>query len=175
MILKDGSKAGLKKISRGLCKDCFTRAKMGSKKYKLPSGTWIERDLFNSKAFWALKGAAPQLLIRFLGKRNRSKEVDRKGQKNNQWTNLDSLTMTYAELMSLWTEPYSKKKIGLTQPRITRAIDELLAKGFLEIKNPGGAYQQDKAVYALIDKWRIWHPGTIFSKRKFDAHRGYQR
>lgn len=147
---------------------------MGSKKYKFPPGTWVERDLFNSKAFWALKGAAPQLLIRFLSKRQRSNEPDRKGQKSNEWSNLDSLTMTYAELANMWTEPYSKKKSGITQPRITRAIDELLAKGFIEIRNAGGAYQQDKAVYAIIEKWRIWNHGIVFNERHFDVHRGYQ-
>ena len=42
---------------------------MGKKKPKLPPGTFIERDLFESPAFLALRGFAPQLLILILGKR----------------------------------------------------------------------------------------------------------
>lgn len=147
---------------------------MSRKKPKLPTGTWVERDMFKSKAFWALKGSAPQLLIMFLGKRWRDKSPDKKGVKEIKWTNLNSLTVTYKELASLWTDPVTQRKTGITQPRVTRAIDQLLAKGFLEVVNPGGAYQQDKAVYALVDKWRWWSPGTVFSRRKFDVHRGYQ-
>lgn len=147
---------------------------MGSKKPKLPTGTWVERDLFNSKAFWSLRGIAPQLLIRFLGKRQRRTVTDKKGRKSIEWINLKSLTMTYKELASLWIDPITKEKTGITQPRATRAIDDLLAKGFLEIKNPGGAYKQDKAVYGLIENWKWWSPGTVFNKRKRDVYRGYQ-
>ena len=151
---------------------------MGSKKPKLPSGTWVERELFNSKAFWALKGAAPQLLIRFLGKRRSPQVKDKKGQKINTWVNLNSITMTYVELERLWYHEWKTYKPGeakgLTQPRITRSLDELLAKGFIEIINPGGAFKQDKAVYGLIDKWKTWTEGVIYARRPKNVHRGYQ-
>ena len=131
----------------------------------LPPGTWIEREMFESKAYWALNGSAPQLLTLFLGKRSRERVADKKGVKSHQWTNLDSITMTYAEL---------KNKYDITQPRATRAIDELLAKGFLEIRHYGGTYKKDKSIYSLIDKWKFWSKDTVFSKRERDVHRGYQ-
>jgi hypothetical protein len=40
------------------------------RKPKQPPGTWVERELFQSKAFHSLGGFAPQLLILFLGKEN---------------------------------------------------------------------------------------------------------
>jgi DNA-binding XRE family transcriptional regulator len=40
-----------------------------ARKYKLPSGTWVEREMMQSQAFINLKGFAPQLLILILAKR----------------------------------------------------------------------------------------------------------
>ena len=145
-----------------------------SEKPKQGRGTYVLKDLYDSTAFWELKGRAPQLLIRFLGKRQRNWEKDCKGAKSYDWTNLQNLTMTYKELECMWENPLTHEKSGLTQPTITRAIDELLGKGFLEVKNPGGAYKQDKAVYALIENWKWWAPKTVFNRRNRDVHRGYQ-
>ena len=136
-----------------------------NRKRKLPPGTWIERELFESEAFHALHGFAPQLLILLLGKRERDYQKDGKGAKNYTWINLDNITLTYKEL----TEKYS-----ITIPRAIRAFDDLLAKGFIEIRHQGGAYQQDKNVYALITKWKFWRPGTVVNKRKPDVKRGFQ-
>jgi hypothetical protein len=151
---------------------------MADRKVKLPSGTWIEREMYLSKAFWSLTGAASQLLILFLGKRKRDHIKDHKGNKSYNWINLNNITMTYKELENLWYHPLKTylpgEAKGITQPRITRAIDELLAKGFIEIVKPGGAYKQDKAVYGLIDKWKTWKKGDVYSKRPLDAHRGWQ-
>ena len=142
---------------------------MGYKKKKhgptAPTGTWVEQKLFESKAFLSLRGFAPQLLILLLHKRQRDYERDGKGGKNYTWSNLDNITLTYKEL---------SEKHGLTVPRAKRAFDDLLAKGFIEIRHQGGAYQQDKNVYALITKWKFWRPGTVLNKRKPDAKRGFQ-
>lgn len=132
-------------------------------KRKLNSGTWIERDLFQSKAFLSLTGFAPQLLILFLSKRHFERS-GRKGKEKLSCMNCNRLTVTYAEL----------KALGVTHQRAARGYDELLAKGFLEQIHPGGAYRQDKAVYALVDKWRLWSKGTVFEQRKRDVRRGFQ-
>lgn len=134
------------------------------KKRKLPPGTWVERNLMRSKAFLSLRGCAPQLLVLFLAKRTRKTVTDKKGANSYDWTNLNNLRMTYAELESL----------GITKPRATRGIDELLAKGFIEVRHQGGGYKQDCSVYALTDTWTYWTPGMIFSQRKQDVKRGYQ-
>jgi hypothetical protein len=147
---------------------------MSRKKGKLPSGTWLERKMFLSKAYWNLGGAAPQLLTYFLSKRIRKNKKDRKGQNDDQWINLNNINVTYKELENLFTKVGDEKKSGITQPRITRAIDQLLEKGFIEIVHAGGAYKMDKTVYALVDKWITWVPGVVFSRRKKDVHRGFQ-
>jgi hypothetical protein len=132
----------------------------------LPPGTWIERRMFESRAFLALQGSAPQLLILFLGKRN-FERVGKKGSQKLQCMNSDSITFTYIE---------AEKKHGFTKPRFLRAVDDLLAKGFIEIKHQGGGYKQDKTLYGLSVKWSFWSPGTVFEKRKIDpVQRGFRR
>ena len=146
--------------------------KIKSKKGKFKSGTWVEREMFMSRAYLSLSGFAPQLLILFLGKRdfNSQRECKNKG----------NITMTYAELENIFNRGKrsqfgGKEKDGITRPRIIRAIDELLAKGFIQIVHQGGAYKQDKSIFALSEDWRIWHPGVVFSERKKDTRtRGYR-
>jgi len=123
-------------------------------------GTYIHREVYESKAFLALGGAAPQVLILIFGKRI-FQSVDGK----KTCTNCNRLSFTYIE---------AQKKYGITQPRLTRAIDELLAKGFITVKHLGGAYQQDKTIYALSDQWKIWKPGKVVEERTKDTRqRGF--
>ncbi|MBW2132007.1 MAG: hypothetical protein JRG88_05650 [Deltaproteobacteria bacterium] len=132
---------------------------------KTSSGTWVERDLFRSKAFFALSGAAAQILINFLGKRIIKNISGKKKQNEKVCTNCDELTFTYIE---------AQKNFGITKARFTRAIDELLAKGFVTINHHGGTYRHDKTVYGLVDRWRLWTPGKVFEKRpKESVQRGY--
>ncbi len=138
-----------------------------SPSYQLPhkkqvgkgKGTFIERDLFESDAFLALRGVAPQMLIYLLGKR-----FFKKTRRGKFCENQNELTLSYAEL----------KKLGVTQPRATRGFDELLAKGFIELKHQGGAYQKDQSVYALSNQWLLWKKGAVFSKRPTVSKKGFQ-
>lgn len=132
---------------------------------KLQPGTFVYLEMIQSKAFLALKGFAPQLLLLFLLKRKRQMSKDKKGVKFQKWID-DNLIMTYAEL---------EKKYDVTKPRFTRGIDDLLAKGFLEIRHAGGAFKKDKSVYALVDTYLLWRPGSVFKKRMRDVKRGFQR
>ena len=75
-------------------------------------------------------------------------------------SNCDKLNITYTEF---------KNKYGITQPRMTRALDQLLEKGFLSIVYPGGTYRQDKAIYSLSTNWMIWQTGIIFEGRERES------
>jgi len=120
--------------------------------------------MLESKAYLSLKGFAPQLLILILGKRQFQKH-SRTGKQKRICINCDKLNITYTEF---------KNKYGISQPRMTRAIDELLAKGFITIVYPGGTYKQDKAVYALSENWVIWQPRMVFETRKRESvERGF--
>jgi hypothetical protein len=127
-------------------------------------GTYIEKRMFESRAFLALQGSALQVLVLFLGKRI-FERVGKKPSKKRVCVNCDSITFTYIE---------AHKKYGFTKQRFLRAIDDLLAKGFIEVKHQGGGYKQDKSIYALSVKWTFWNSGTVFEQRKRDpVQRGF--
>ena len=134
------------------------------KRNKLPPGTWIEREMFESEAYLALTGFSPQLLTLILAKRQ-FENHGRKGKQRRICINCDKLNITYTEF---------KNKHGITQPKMTRAIDQLLEKGFLSRIYPGGTYRQDKAVFALSSNWIIWKPGMVFETRdRENVNRGF--
>jgi hypothetical protein len=134
----------------------------------LAKGTYIEADLLESQAYLSLSGISPQILSLFLLKRQFEKVGERKnGRQNKVCVNRNSLSLTYIE---------AKEKYGITQPRLTRAIDDLLAKGFLTCTHQGGTYQQDKSSYGLSDNWRLWRPGMVFETRKKEpVKRGFRK
>jgi len=136
---------------------------MASKKYK-NGGTFIEREMFECPAYNALRGYAPQLLTHILGKRQ-FQNHGRKGKQKRVCVNCKRLNVTYTEF---------KNKYGITQPKMTRAIDQLLERGFISIVHPGGTFRQDKAVYALSNNWAIWQPGIVFETRQREGvQRGF--
>ena len=130
---------------------------MGKKKF--PGKIWIDREMIQSKAFLALRGFAPQLLMLVFGKRQFEKQ-GRKGKEKWVCINGDSINITYTEF---------KNTYGISKPKLTRAKDDLLAKGFLSIIRQGGTFRQDKGVYKLSDNWCIWRPGMIFETRERDT------
>lgn len=152
---------------------------MGKKKNKngYGKGTFIETKMVLSPAYISLgqrgsceyvSSASSLVLICLLLKRGFSKGRDRKGNEEQYKRSDDNrFTFTYKEL--------TNKPLNLTQPRATRAIDELLAKGFIEIHDPGGLYEKHKAIYGLVDDWKRWRPGDPpIRKRERDIKRGYQ-
>lgn len=135
-----------------------------ARKYKLSPGTWVEREMLESKAYLALRGFAPQLLILFLAKRQFIRQ-GKPGKEKRICINTDSICFTYLE---------AKKKYGISKPRFTRAIEDLMAKGFIKIVHQGGAYKQDKSIYSLSEQWCIWHEGVVFETRnRAIVKRGY--
>jgi hypothetical protein len=134
----------------------------------LAKGTYIEAEILESQAYLSLSGISPQVLFLFLLKRQFEKVAGKKnGRQKRVCINANSLSLTYIE---------AKEKYGITQPRLTRAIDDLLAKGFLTCIRQGGAYQQDKSIYGLSEKWRMWRPGVILESRKNEpVKRGYRK
>lgn len=131
---------------------------------KKSGGTFIPRELSESPAYIALSGFAPQLLVLIFNKRI-FQQHGRKGKDKRVCINADAINITYTEF---------KTKFGVPHPRLTRGIDQLLEKGFIEIAHYGGAFRKDKSVFALSDKWRIWQPGTCFQTRPSVVKKGYQ-
>jgi hypothetical protein len=132
-------------------------------------GIYIERALYQSKAFLSLGRNAIKLLFALLDVRIREPQKiakDRKGAKRKpRYINEDRLEAPY---------PTLRKKYRMNNQGITNAIDELLAKGFIEISHSGGMGEHDKSRYALTEDYLQWNPGNIFNCRKHDVRRGFQ-
>ena len=132
---------------------------MGRNK-KAPSGTWITREMIMSKAFTSLSGGSKQVLLMFLLKRDMTKQ--------HVCSNCDSLTMTYLELENMHGEGD-----GMARGTITYSIEQLLARGFIQVVRQGGGYQQDKSVYGLTEDWRFWVPGSVIRTKNKGRSAGY--
>jgi hypothetical protein len=134
----------------------------------MAKGVYLPSEIFESKACMKLGGMSLYVLIIIMSKR-RLEKVSGKKTKKKTWscTNPDDLCFTYVEAL---------KKFGIKKDRLIRAIDDLLAKGFLRQTHQGGACKRDKSTYALSDKFLMWKPGTTFEKRAFDTvARGYRK
>ena len=106
------------------------------------------------------------MLIALLNARKTANVKDKKSKKlKRAFIEGERLEMPYTTLKKNW---------GLNQQAVTRAIDELLAKGFIEIVHAGGLGEHDKARYTLIENYLQWKPGIVFGIRNRDVRRGYQ-
>lgn len=129
--------------------------------------------MYQSEAFLSLGKNARMIVIALLDARIRnplfSKDVKagkRKKSRQPRFKDLDKIEMPYMTL---------QKKYKIPQQSIPRAIDQLLAHGFIRITHAGGRGEHDKAQYGLIDDYLKWEPGKVFRVRKRDAKRGFQR
>ena len=130
---------------------------MSRKKRNIKSGTWFQREMAMSKAYWALSGTAKGLLTLFLLKRDMDNQ--------HNVINKNNITMTYKELENLHGQNVFGKPEGLSRASVKRGLDGLMAKGFIRVIHQGGAFQQDKTIFGLTDDWRHWFPGLVVEKR----------
>ena len=124
-------------------------------KRKLPKtlGTYIKRDILESAAYWHLTGAAPQVYMVFLMKR----ELSDKGfgkDKARIVVNNGEITYTYLEALNNHWIPKSN---------FLRARDQLIKVGLIEIAEDGGCHHTTK--YAISNNWRNY-PEQTFERPK---------
>lgn len=128
--------------------------------------TWIDTELILSPAFISLSGFASTLLLILFTKR-RTAKIGKGRSKKWICTNCDNLNIPYVEY---------ERKFKITKQRLVRAIDDLLAKGFIECKHTGGTCRYDKSIYALSDQWVLWRPEMIiFIRPKDPIARGFRK
>ena len=133
-------------------------------------GIFIGRELYQSDAFLSLGKNAIKVLFAILDNRKRETGKQAKDKKGNQrkrkFINLDRLEVPYGTL---------EKVYKINRSSIPKAIDELLAKGFIKISYHGGACKHDKSKYAWSDNFLLWRPGAApFEIRIKRERHGYQ-
>ena len=138
-------------------------------KYK-EGGFYWERELYQSEAFLSLNKNAIKVLIALLDNRMRESQSQAKDKKGNKrkpkFINLDRLKIPYGTL---------EKVYKINRSSIPKAIDELLAKGFIKISYHGGACKHDMSTYAWSDNYLFWKPYMPpFETRPKRERHGYQ-
>lgn len=119
---------------------------------RVSKGGYVEWELPFSAAYRGLSSHAKDVLWWFWSRRRMEK--DHKG--NYHATNNGELVYTYAQA----------KRNGIPQPAFTRAIDNLIERGFLDITASGAGQFKVTTLYALSDRWRKFgKPDFVSSKR----------
>ena len=107
---------------------------------------FVDRIQITSEAFRDLKTAAAcQVFMVFLYK-CQWKQMDGKPKRKDNWyiANNGEIQFSYDEALGKW---------GITQKKFTKAIDELVRVGLIDIAYSGFGLQKDKSLYAISDRW----------------------
>jgi|SaaInlStandDraft_2_1057019.scaffolds.fasta_scaffold49275_1 hypothetical protein len=116
----------------------------------------LQKEMVFSSAFLKLSGSATQVLLYFMARRRMEK---RNG--DLTCTNNGEIIFPYREALS---------KFGVSKNRFTRAIDQLIKFGFLDIDHHGCGLAKDPSKYSVSDRWKQYGTNE-FSEKKRLAYR----
>ncbi len=108
---------------------------------------FISRRVITSTAFLSLRTAtACQVYLIFRGKCRLEKVQARPGSRDKTYViaNNGKIQFTYKEAF---------EKYGISAKRFTKAIDELVCVGLIDIAHSGFGLQKDVTLYAISDRW----------------------
>jgi hypothetical protein len=115
-------------------------------KARKSSGIFIDRALIASRAWLTLTGAAHAVYLLFRCRLQvRPVKSHRGGRQAFEKVNDGEIVFTYTEAQS---------KYGITGPRFTRAIEQLVSHGFLDVAYRGGGLEGDGSKYGISDRWQ---------------------
>ena len=115
---------------------------------KPPPGIYLEGELLASAAFAELNQTEMRVFLRFYQKRQIAKK--RRGEVLNN----GKITFPYDEA----------EEMGISSTAYTRALDGLLARGFIDITYSGEGMYRSKSLYAISTRWK--HFGTERFEKK---------
>lgn len=137
------------------------RLKTREQKYK--ESRWVrmfvDRLAITSEAFLSLKTAAAcQVFMIFLNKCQwKPIEGSAKRSKEYYLANQGEVQFTYDEALEKW---------GITQKKFTKALDELVRVGLIDITKSGFGLQKDKSLYAISDRWEKFGTDEFVVKKR---------
>lgn len=106
----------------------------------------LEQEMIKHPAWLSLSGTAIQVFLIFRTKCVFEKMRNCKpGKRDTEISNNGEIVFTYQE---------AKSKYGITSSRFTRAIDDLLNKGFIDISATGMGVHKVTTYYAIGNRWR---------------------
>jgi len=127
----------------------------GKPRKKRPGPVVIERELLRSNAYFSLTGKASQVLMMFLAKRQMAK-VPAGKRKVWEISNNGEIVFPYSEA----------EKFGISAPTFTRALDQLLDRGFLDITFQGTGICGVATKYAISDRWKAFGSPDFERKKR---------
>lgn len=128
-----------------------------SGKRKCMGPVYVERSLIKSEALKALGGKSLFVLLQFLGKRQMEK-LKRPDSRGKRWRikNNGQIVFTYKEAAALGISPHA----------FTRALDQLVEVGLLDIAESGSGLRREVSYYALSDRWQLYGTPRFEERRR---------
>ena len=120
---------------------------------------FVSRKQITSEAFRDLKTAAAcQVYMIFLYK-CQMKPVEGSPRRKNEYciANNGEIQFSYDEALEKW---------GITQKRFTKALDELVRVGLIDITKSGFGLHKDKSLYAISDRWKKFRTDEFVVKKR---------
>ena len=135
-------------------------------------GFWVFAELIQSDAFRSLTKTQSDILLFVLSRR----KFPKSSKKNpiNGWEplNANSMTIPHAAIVDFFSKGNEPPPVGST---ITRTIETLMTRGFLEPVSIGGNGKGDMTHYRLAHDWRAWRKGDgpVYNKAGMSRVKGF--
>jgi len=99
------------------------------------------------------------------------KKIENRRGRNEQdyyIANNGEIQFTYKEAIEKW---------GITGPTFTKAIDQLMGVGLIDITKAGSGLHRDASRYALSDRWKDYGTDEFIVKKRHKRaqHYGFQK
>jgi hypothetical protein len=131
---------------------------------------WINKELLQSRALRTITSPTVFLvLMDFYGRKQVTKKKGNSGNKKYDMTNNGELFYTYAEA----------EKKGISRTAFMKAIDELLARGFIFIAKESGGLFRVATQFGLSDEWKRFgqtdfKPGKRTQRKRHHPNAGFK-
>ena len=135
-------------------------------------GTYIVDELFQSDAFRTLTGTEKDICLFMFTRRKYLKHTKKTPRNTWEPSNRDNITLPYPAIKEFFT----KGTVPPPNPStVSRAINALMAKGFLDVVKLGGNGPGDMTIYRLTYEWREWRTGdpSVYSKAGLTSAKGF--
>jgi hypothetical protein len=124
----------------------------------------LEQKMLKSKAWLKLTGVSTQVFLIF---RTKCKMVKAQGKaemhSGRVIANNGELVFTYEE---------AREKYGIKKDRFTRALDQLIEYGFIDICFTTNGLHQLETLYAISSRWKNWGKDSFVVKKRVKRKHG---
>jgi hypothetical protein len=139
-----------------------------------PRMSWVGHELLCSPAYLSLTKIGTDVLMFALSMRRYPPGTKKKPRDYWKPTNSHEILIPYKRVREFFSTNGNRPP---TERSVTRAINDLMAKGFIDAVRVGGSGKGDVSKYRLTHDWRVWAPGDppIYTKEGMSHCRGFCR